>query len=90
MVARAVAFVEMPVAAKMQQVQLVNQAVALQQIQRAIDGDAGNARIELLSALQYFVGIEVAAGRVHDLQQDATLPCEADAASAELAFEMAG
>jgi hypothetical protein len=52
MVARPVAFVEMTVAAKVQQVELVNQAVAFQQIDGAIDGDARDVGIDFLRALE--------------------------------------
>jgi hypothetical protein len=67
-VARAVGFVEMAIAAEMQEIELVYQTVTLQEIQRAIDGDASYARIKFLGALQYFVGVEVAARCVHHLQ----------------------
>ncbi len=89
-VARAVALVEVTVAAEVEKVELVDEAVALEEIESAIDGDAGYAWIELLGALQDFVGIEVAAGCVHYLQEDAALASEANAAGAEFAFEMAG
>jgi hypothetical protein len=89
-VARAVAFVEVTVAAEMQEIELVDEAVALQEIESAIDGDAGYTRVEFLGALEDFVGVQVAAGGVHYLQEDAALAGEADAAGAEFAFEMAG
>ena len=81
-VARAVAFVKVAIAAEMQEVELVDQAVTLQEIESAIYGDAGYARIELLGALENFVGVEVAAGGVHDLKKDATLSGQANAAGA--------
>jgi len=43
-----------------------------------------------LGALEDLVGVEVAAGGVHHLQEDAALASETDAAGAKLAFEMAG
>ena len=43
-----------------------------------------------MGALQDFVGVQVAAGGVHYLEQDAALASEANAAGAELTFEMAG
>jgi len=57
----------------MQQVEFVYQALALQEIQRAIDGDARYAWIYFLGALENFVGVEMAARCVHDLQEDAAL-----------------
>ena len=80
MVARAVAFVEVAIAAEMQEIEFVDEALTLQEIQRAIDGYAGYAWIEFLGALENFVGVEVAAGGVHDLEQDAALTREANAA----------
>ncbi len=89
-VARAVGFVEVAIAAEMKEIELVYQAVTLQEIESAIDRNARDARIEFLGALENFVGVEVAAGGVHHLEQDAALASEADSAGAELAFEMAG
>src|SRR5277367_4195067 len=45
MVARAVAFVEVAIAAEMQEIEFVDEALTLEKIQRAIDGYAGYARI---------------------------------------------
>src|SRR5580658_9955979 len=64
--------------------------MTFQEIQRAIDGHAGYARIKFLGALEDFVGVEVAAGGVHDLEEDAALASQANAAGSQLAFEMAG
>ncbi len=89
-IAGAMAFVEMAVAAEMQEVELVNEAVALQEIEGAIDGYASHARIEFLRALKDFVSVQVAAGGVHYLEEDSALASEANAAGAKLAFEMAG
>jgi hypothetical protein len=44
-VAWAVALVEMAVAAEVQEIELVNEAMTLQEIQRAIDGYARDSRI---------------------------------------------
>ncbi len=68
MVAWAMAFVEVAVAAEMQEVELVDQAVAFQEIESAIHRYARDARIEFLGALQDFVGVEMAAGGVHYLE----------------------
>jgi len=69
--------------------QFVDQAVTLQQVERAINRDARNVRVDFLSSVQDFVGVHVARGRLHHLQDDAALAGEADAARAELALEMA-
>ena len=72
-VARAVAFVVVAIAAQVQQVEFVDEALAFQQVERAIDGDAGDGRIDFLRAFQDFGGVEMAASGFHDLQQDAAL-----------------
>jgi hypothetical protein len=72
-IARAVGFVVMLIAAEMQEVEFVDQAMALQEIEGAIDGDAMDAGIDALGALKDFVGGEVALGAVHDLEEDAAL-----------------
>jgi hypothetical protein len=86
-VARPVAFVEVAVAAKMKQVELVDQAVALQQIDRAIDGNARDVRIDFLRALENFAGVEVASRRLHHLQEHSALAREPDSARAEFALQ---
>ena len=88
-VARAVAFVVMAVAAQVQQVEFVDQTLALQQIERAIDGDARDGWIDFLRAFQNFGGVEVAAGSFHHLQQDAALFGQANAAGAECLLQVA-
>ena len=51
-VARTMAFVVVPVAMDVEQVELVEQAVPLEHLERAVDGDAVNARIDFLRALE--------------------------------------
>jgi len=89
MIARAVAFVEMAVAAKMQEIEFVNQALALQQVDRAIDGDARDVGIYFLCTFEDFASVEMPAGGFHDLEQDAALFREADSPSAEFLLEAA-
>jgi len=89
-VARAVGFVVMLVAAEMQEIEFVDQAMALQEIDGAIDRDAMDARIDALGALEDFVGGEVALGAVHHLEEDAALAREADAFFFQRFFEAAG
>jgi hypothetical protein len=73
MVARAMALVEMAIAAKVKKVQFVNQALALQQVDRAIHGDASDPGVDFLGAFEYFPRVQMAAGGFHYLQQDAAL-----------------
>ncbi len=89
-IARAVAFVEVLVAAQVEQVELVDQAVALQQIEGAVDGDAMDARVEFLRAIENGAGIEMALGVVHDLEENFSLAREADAALGEGFLQAAG
>ncbi len=63
-----------------QQIEFVNEAIAFEHVQCAVDGDAVDVGIELLRAIQDGSGIEVALGIVHHLQQDFSLPRQAHAA----------
>lgn len=82
-IAWSVAFVVVAIAAQVQQVQLVNQALAFQQVERAIDRYLRNFGIDFLSAVEDFVRIEMAARGLHHLQDHAALAGEADAARTE-------
>jgi hypothetical protein len=90
MVAWPVAFVEMTVAAKVEQVELVDQAVAFQQIDRAVDRDARDVGIDFLRALENFSSVEMAARRLHHLEKHAALPRQPDPARAELTLQTSG
>src|SRR5580704_2709025 len=89
-IARAVAFVEVLVAAQVEKVQLVDQAVAFEKVDGAVDGDAVDAGIELLGAIENSSGIEMALGVVHDLEQNFSLPRQAHAAFCEGLLQAAG
>jgi hypothetical protein len=89
-VARTVAFIKMLVAAQVQKIEFVDQAVALQQVERAINGDAMNARIDFHGAVEDRAGVEVALGAVHDLENNSALAREADAAFGEGFLKAAG
>ena len=82
-VARPVAFVVVPVAVDVQQIELVEQAVALEHFERAVDGDAMNARIDFLRALENGIGGQVLLGLVHDFEQHAPLARQPHAAPLE-------
>src|SRR2546422_9041549 len=89
-VAGSVAFVVVLVAADVQQVQLVDQAVALEQVQGAIHSDAVHARVNLLRPAEDGTCVEMALGAVHDLQKDAALAGQADAAAFQRGLKLAG
>ena len=88
-IAGAVALVEVLVPAEVQEVELVDEAVALEQIEGAVDGDAVHAGIDFLGAFEDGAGIEVAFGVVHDLEQDFSLAGEAYAALFESGLQAA-
>ncbi len=89
-VAQAVAFVKVLVAAEVQQVELIDEAVALQQIEGAVDGDAMDAGIDFLGPFENGAGVQVAFGVVHDLEQDFSLAREAHTTLFESGLEAAG
>jgi len=90
MVARPVALVEVPVPAQVQQIEFVDQAVALQQIDRTVDRDARDVGINLLRAIEDFARVEMPPRSFHHLQQHAALPGEPDSARAKLALQAPG
>jgi hypothetical protein len=89
-IARSMGFVVMLIAAEMEEIEFVDQAMALQEIEGAIDSDAMDMGIDALRALEDFVGGEVALGAVHHLKEDAPLTREADAFFGERSFQAAG
>ncbi len=78
MVAQAVAFVIVLVAANVEKVKLVDEAVALEHIERAVDGDAMDMGIDFLGAFENGSCVEVLIGVVHDLDENTALAGEAD------------
>jgi hypothetical protein len=73
-----------------QEVEFVDEAVAFEEIEGAVDSDAVDARVEFLSAIEDRSGVEVALGVVHDLENNFSLAGEADAALGEGIVEAAG
>src|SRR5262249_31633468 len=78
--ARAMTFVVVLVPADVQQVELVNQTMALQQVERAIDRDAVHPRIHPPRASQDGAGVEMSLGTIHHFEQHAPLARQAHAA----------
>jgi hypothetical protein len=72
-VAGAVGFVIVAIAAKVEEIEFVNQALALEKIDGAIDRDEMNFRVDLLGALEDLVDVEMLFGGIHDLKDDAAL-----------------
>ena len=90
MVTRAVALVKMTVAPQVKKIELVYQALTLQQIEGSVDGDARDSRIDFLSAFENFVGIEMSPGGFHNLQKYFSLPREAYPARGQLVLKPSG
>lgn len=89
-VARAVGFVIMAIAAEVQEVQFVDEAFFFEQIDGAVDGDEVDVVVDLLGAIEDLIDVEVLLGGIHNLEDDPALPGEADAAFAKSVLEMAG
>ncbi len=86
----AVAFVEMLVAAQVEKIELVDQTVAFQKIDGAVDGHAVDAGIEFLRAIENGAGVEMALGVVHHLEENFSLARQAHAAFCEGLLQAAG
>jgi len=79
-IAGAVAFVEVLVAAQVEQVELVDQAIAFEQIDGTVDSHTMNARIEFLRAIENGASVEMAFRVVHYLEENFSLARQAYAA----------
>ena len=66
-IARAMAFVIVLVAVDVQQIELVNQAVTLEHVQRAVNRNAMDTRIDALGALEDGAGVQMLFGVIHHL-----------------------
>ena len=89
-IARAVGFVVMAVAAKMKKIELVDEALFFEEVDGAVDGDEMDFGADFLGAIEDLVDVEVLFGSVHDLENHATLAGKANAALPQGVLEMAG
>jgi hypothetical protein len=89
-VAGAVGFVVVAIAAKVEEVELVDETLFLEEVDGAVDGDEVDFGVEFLRAVEDLIDIEMLFGGVHDLEDDAALAGESNAALAERVLEMAG
>ena len=89
-VAGAMALVEMLVAAEVQEIEFVDEAVALEQVESAINRDTMYAGVDFLGAFEDGAGVEVAFGVVHYIEEDFSLAREAYAAFFQGGLEAAG
>jgi len=87
-VARAMSFVVVAIAAEMEKIEFVDEAFFLEQVDGAINGDEMDVGIDLLGALEDLIDVEMLLGAVHDLEDDAALASEANTALAQSLLEM--
>ena len=90
MIAGAVGFVVVAVAAKMEEIEFVDEAFAFKKIDGAIDSDEMDFGIDFLCSVEDLVHVEMPFGGIHDLEDDAALASEANAALTKGVLEMAG
>jgi hypothetical protein len=90
MVARTVGFVIVTITAKMEKIEFVDQALFLEEIDGAIDGDEMDVWINFLGAAENLIDIEVLFSVIHDLENHAALARKTDAALPESGLEMSG
>src|ERR1700677_2305074 len=79
-------FVVVLIAPVMHQVELTHQTAGLEHLEGAIDGDAIDFRVALLSQLEEALGVEMLAGLIDELEQDLALARKADAAFLQRSF----
>ena len=89
-VAGAVSFVVVAVAAEMEEVELVDEALLFEEVDGAIDGDEVDGGVDFLGASENLIDIEVLLGGVHNFEDDAALASEANSLFAECFLKAAG
>jgi len=90
MVTRSVTFVEMAVAAKMEQIEFVDETELLQHLECAVNCDPRDFRIDFLSVLKDFFRIKMSGGLLHHLQEHAALASETNSARTQILLQAAG
>jgi hypothetical protein len=89
-VAGAVGFVVVAVAAEMEEVELVDEAFFFEEVYGAVDGDEVDGGVHFLGAFEDLIDVQVLLGVVHDFEDDAALAGEANSLFAEGFLEVAG
>ena len=89
-IARAVGFVIVAIAAQVEKVEFIDEALFLEEIDSAIDGDEMDFGADFLGAFEDLIDVEMLFGVVHDLENDAALAGEANAALTQGLLKMAG
>src|SRR4029077_16600134 len=80
----------MLIAAKVKKVQFVDQAVALEQVEGAVDGDAMDARVEFPGAFENGSGVQMTLRFVHHFNENFALARQAHAPLGEGLLQTAG
>ena len=90
MVAGAVGFIIVAVAAEVEEVEFVDKAFFFEEVDGAVDGDEVDGGVHFLGAFEDLIDVEVLLGVVHDFEDDAALAGEANSLFAEGFLEVAG
>jgi len=88
-VAGAVGFIVVAVAAEMEEIEFVDEAFFFEEVDGAIDGDEVDGGVHFLGASEDLVDVEVLLGGVHDFEDDAALAGESNSLFAESFLEAA-
>jgi len=88
-IAGAVSFVVVAVAAKVEEIEFVDEALAFQEIDGAVDGNEVYFGVDFLGAIEDLIDVEMLLGGIHDLEDDAALAGEADTTVTKSVLEMA-
>jgi hypothetical protein len=88
-VARAVSFVIVAVAAEVEEIEFVDEAFFFEEIDGAVDGDEVNGGVHFLGAFEDLIDVEVLLGGVHHFEDDAALAGEANSLFTEGFLEAA-
>jgi hypothetical protein len=83
------ALIIMPLSVDMHQIEFVNQSVALEQFQRAVDRAAVDAGVQFLRLAQKLSRIQMFGGRLHHAQNGSALLGHADSALGEVRLKAA-
>jgi hypothetical protein len=89
-VAGSVGFVVMAVAAEVEEIELVDEAFFLEEVDGAVDGDEMDVGVHFLGASEDLIDVEMLFGGVHDFEDDAALAGEANSLFTQSFLKMAG
>jgi hypothetical protein len=87
-VSRAMRFVIVAITAQVKKIEFVNETLALQEIDGAVDSDEMNFGIDFLGALKDLVHVKMLLGGIHYLEDNPPLPGKPNTALAESVLKM--